>query len=139
VAWARVFERHRSGALHVHFIASRGFGDERRTRALARLWGHGFVDARRLGRPGEGRRERARSAARYAAKYVGKDAVAGFGRHSYEVRQGFQPEAVRLEAATDREAWTQLVRLMWGEVPGYEWSSAGDTSWRGPPVRFLGW
>src|SRR5204862_2633516 len=133
LAWVRVFERHKSGALHVHFISSRTV----RKRHLARLWGHGFVDAGRAA--GTGGREMARSAARYAAKYIGKSTVAGFGRHSYEVRQGFQP-AVRLgRFAGDAVAWTEVVRAMGGELPSYEWRSTGVEGWRGPPVLFLSW
>jgi hypothetical protein len=135
LAWVRVFERHKSGALHVHVIAS---GPVPKLR-LARLWGHGFVDARRLGRPGESARAMARSGARYAAKYIGKNAIADSGDHRYEVRQGFQPVARRVQGWTDAEVWTDLVRAMGGELPAYEWESSTATDWRGPPVRFLAW
>lgn len=135
VAWVRVFERHRSGALHVHLIASAPI----RKAHLAALWGHGFVDGRRLGKPGQGGRDRARAGARYAAKYIGKGSVAGFGRHSYEVREGFQPVAVRVREWTGTEAWTAAVRLAGGEVPKYEWSSSSIEAWRGPPAVFLAW
>jgi hypothetical protein len=135
LAWVRVFERHKSGALHVHVIASGPVPKGR----LARLWGHGFVDVRRLGRPGESARAMARAGARYAAKYIGKGAIAESGDHRYEVRQGFQPEAVRVRGWTDSEVWTDLVRAMGGELPAYEWESSTATDWRGPPVRFLAW
>jgi hypothetical protein len=144
VVWARVFERHKSGALHVHLIASTGLPSdavERRTRRLARLWGHGFVDVGgRFGRPGDSGRERARAAARYAAKYVAKGLEeAQLGQHSYEVRQGFQPVAVKVRAWTAGELRLGLIGEAGGEVPVYEWDSAALADWRGPPVAWLSW
>lgn len=139
-AWLRVFERHRDGALHVHVlvppeVAGRGYA-ERRTRRLARLWGLGHVDADPRFGSGHGALRRA---ARYASKYVTKGAVAGLGRHSYEVRQGFQPEAARFGGPTVEAVWAELVRAMGGEVPAYESRSSEWSDYRGPPARVLAW
>jgi hypothetical protein len=110
-----------------------------RKERLARLWGHGFVDVRRIRSNRPGRREAARSVARYLSKYVTKDAARGIGGHRYEVRQGYQPVAVRAAAWSVDEGWRTLVGLAGGEVPAYEWSSSGEPDWNGPPVRFLSW
>jgi hypothetical protein len=133
LVWVAVLERHRSGALHVHVLASEYVRKER----VARLWGHGFVDLRKV-RARSGR-EAARAAARYASKYVAKAPVAGVGEHRYMVRQGFQPARVRVEGGDRRAVWYELVRLMGGEVPSYEWWSESEAEWRGPPVGFLAW
>jgi hypothetical protein len=136
LVWLRVFELHRSGALHVHFLTNGPHGAERRTRAIAGLWGHGFVDARRFGNGGRGG---SRRAARYASKYVSKGAVAGFGRHSYEVRQGYQPLFTTRPAYSLDAAWRMAVGTMGGEVPSFEWRSSSVDDWHGPPVVTLGW
>jgi hypothetical protein len=144
LAWVYTLERHRSGAWHVHVAVNQSFPNEREDRALARLWGHGFVDGgRRLKPPSggvpAGRRELARSAARYVGKYLAKDPSSPPWAHRYEVRQGFQPEVVRTWHDSDREAWAHLVREQGGEVPGYQWESSTADGWRGPPVVFLSW
>lgn len=139
LAWVRVLELHPSGhGLHVHAGLSRAFPDERRTRALARLWGHGFVDVRKI-RSRRGGHEDARAAARYLAKYATKDRDTSPGEHGYEVAQGHQPTTVRIrvwDAAAGRLA---AIEAMGGEVPSYEWDSGDSTRWTGPPVAFLGW
>lgn len=135
LVWVRTLERHASGALHLHY----GMSEYVRKERLARLWGHGFVDVRRIRSNRPGRREAARSVARYLSKYVTKDAARGIGGHRYEVRQGYQPVAVRAAAWSVDEGWRTLVGLAGGEVPAYEWSSSGEPDWNGPPVRFLSW
>ena len=129
--WVRVFERHKSGALHVH-VGLSGYIDKGE---LARLWGHGFVDVRKF-RAG-GRRESARAAARYLSKYVSKEAVADPGEHRYEVRQGFGARGVRVVSWS----WDELLAdaRSSGYVSGdpvYVWDSATDPAWLGPPVTF---
>jgi hypothetical protein len=123
LAWVRVLERHQSGALHVHLGLSHYVPKDR----LAALWGHGFVDVRKI-RAGGGR-ESARAAARYLSKYVTKSAVAAPGEHRYEVRQGFQPRRVRLFARTVDE----LLDLAGQGDAGYRWESWRDPTWTGPP------
>lgn len=135
LAWVRVLELGElHGRLHVHAGLSRFIPKPE----LARLWGHGFVDVRKL-RTKRGGKEDARAAARYLAKYATKAALAEPGEHAYEVAQGHQPEAVRVRGWEPDQLWRQLVGDMDGEVPSYEWSSSSDQFWRGPPVTYLAW
>ena len=137
LAWEYTIERHLSGALHVHVgIGSDGRKLDRRW--LARTWGHGFIDIRKIKSRRPGAREAARSVARYVAKYALKDPVAGVGEHRYEVRQGYQPRALRSAAWSEREGLAELVAAMGS--PAYTWDSqeAGGV-WNGPPVLFLSW
>jgi hypothetical protein len=135
LAWVRVLEVHPGGhGLHVHAGLSRFVPKPE----LARLWGRGFVDARKL-RTKRGGGEDARQAARYLAKYATKEAAAAPGEHAYEVAQGHQPVAVRVRAWESHQLWRELVGAMGGEVPSYEWDSQGEADWRGPPVRFVSW
>src|SRR5713226_940315 len=78
--------------LHAHFAVGRFVP---RT-LIARAWGHGFVHIKLLdGLPvGSGELAESRLAARYLARYVGRemeDARRLAGLHRYEVAQGFQP------------------------------------------------
>ena len=135
LAWVRVLELHPGGhGLHVHAGLS-GYVPKKK---LAALWGHGFVDARKI-RTKRGGGEDARQAARYLAKYATKDAEAAPGEHSYEVAQGHQPVVLRLRAWDRLDAWRRVVGAMGGEVPSYEWDCQGEPDWRGPPLVFLGW
>jgi hypothetical protein len=141
-AWLRTLEKHADGHVHVHAAMSYGKGDERRTRRLARLWGHGFVDEGEAHQSRPGRNERARATARYVVKYATKSIEAAEldpGEHAYEVAQGFQPVTVRIFAASRARAWAELVRCQGGEVPAYEWDSGDSEDWTGPPVGFLSW
>jgi hypothetical protein len=133
LAFAWVLERHQSGALHAHLALS----EYVHYRTLRRLWVHGIVDVRKI-RAGGGR-ESARQAGRYLAKYVSKSPVASEHQHRYDVRQGFQPVAVRVAGFDAREVWRELVAGMGGELPAYTWESGTATDWTGPPVTFLGW
>ena len=133
LAWVRVLEvGELNGRLHVHAGLSRFIPKPE----LARLWGHGFVDVRKL-RTKRGGGEDARAAARYLAKYATKAAQAAAGEHAYEVAQGHQPAAVKVRGWSLDQAWREVVGLMGGELPSYEWSSGDAEDWRGPPVRFL--
>jgi hypothetical protein len=98
----------------------------------------GFVDVRMFGNRGRGKGAGVRGAAGYVAKYVGKSYEDGLeGRHRYEVAQGHQPEAVRIEASTMGEWAGHAIGVMGGEVPATQWRS--DSEWRGPPALLLGW
>lgn len=132
VAWVRTFERHQSGAVHVHVALSAYVPKQ----LLAALWGHGFIDVRKI-RVRAGGRESARVAARYVAKYVGKDAAATSGDHRYEVREGYQLRKVSVQAWS----WAEVLEgaRAAGYVSGrpvYVWSSSTDPTWLGPPVIF---
>lgn len=122
---------------------------------LAALWGHGFVDVRRLGRRGpggapRGAREQARIAAHYVAGYVAKlqasaasgapsaHAGPGFNRRRYSIPKGTTvPEPVRFVCSTDLfDAWAEVQRLCGHRVQSV-WSSSSVTEWRGPPTLLL--
>jgi len=139
LAYVRVFERHASGALHVHVLVN-GYVPKPELQAL---WPHGWVDVRRLRsrragtRPG---REHARLAARYIAKYVTKDPVRTAGGHRYEVRQGLQPESrVEWVDGLDTRAILEMVADSLGVTPGYAWHSGTVADWTGPPTAFMSW
>ncbi len=86
--------------LHVHFAVGRFVS----RRLIERAWGHGFVHIKLLSElpAGSGMVAEARLAARYLARYVGRDsddARRPAGLHRYEVAQGFQPERVECRMA----------------------------------------
>jgi hypothetical protein len=134
LAYVWVIESHKSGALHAHLGLSQ-YVDHR---VIRRLWPHGFIDVRKI-RTRQGGRESARAAARYLGKYVSKSPARDKSEHRYEVRQGFQPAAVRVYAGDLASARLELLRLMGGELPSYEWSSASARDWRGPPAGYVAW
>ena len=81
--------------LHAHFAVGRFVP----RRLIERSWGHGFVHIKLLdGLPvGSGTLGEARLAARYLARYVGRDVEEErrlAGLHRYEVAQGFQPAKI---------------------------------------------
>jgi hypothetical protein len=132
-------EWHASGhGLHVHFAVGRFIG----VRSIERAWGHGFVHIKLLGDlpTGSGTLGEARLAARYLAKYVGKDLGAGeaAGLHRYEVAQGFQPRAVTLDGTTADEClgWAETVM---DRPPAYLWRSRDRDGWEGPPAVWASW
>lgn len=144
--WLRAVESHKDGSAHIHAAMAWGpsWVDERRTRALAGLWGEGFADlskGRELGRA-VGQREQARLVARYVVKYAVKSIENGDldpGEHSYEVAQGFGPVAVRARTWGRLDAVARAIETMGGEVPRYQWESSECLTWTGPPVTCLSW
>jgi len=131
-------ERGSKGRLHAHFGLGRYVPKER----IAELWGHGYVDARRLGPDNAA----AGRCAHYLSKYVGKSFSdkeideghdRAKGDHRYEVAQGFQPVPLELEGDSLAEVRDEVVRLM--GPPSSWWSSSECDSWYGPPVWVLMW
>lgn len=132
-----VVERGEKGTkrLHIH-VAHRVYLPKS---VLRKAWSYGFVEARRIEVRG-GLREQCRVAASYLSKYLSKESErGGFGRHRYEVTQGFQPELVRrstqslyasVEAAREVMGGGELVTVAASE----DWED-----WRGPPVRVATW
>jgi hypothetical protein len=124
--------------LHAHF----GLGRYVRRAAIVQAWGHGFIDIRLLGDMpvGSGRAEQARKAASYLGKYVAKTFATEDlrGRHRYEVAQGFQPTAVRIEGRTDVEILERASEHM-GAEPSLRWYSNERPEWRGPPALWFQW
>jgi hypothetical protein len=125
--------------LHAHFAVGRWIaqGD------IKRAWGRGHVHIKLLGDlpVGSGTLGEARLAARYLAKYVGKDlASAGqpSGLHRYEVAQGFQPRAVPISGASADEviAWAETYM---GAAAERVWRSRDEEGWDGPPALWASW
>src|SRR3954453_17495646 len=87
--------------LHAHFAVGRFVP----RKLIERAWGHGFVHIKLLdGLPvGSGALGEARLAARYLARYVGRDVEEArrlAGLHRYEVAQGFQPAKIECYGAS---------------------------------------
>jgi hypothetical protein len=144
IPWAWALEWHPGGhGLHLHLAVPEhpdwhGYR-QRETRALERMWGHGFVDADAPRQRGT-RGDRERATAAYLAKYAAKAAdEVGAGRHRYEVRQGFQPWVVRARFGDRVTAWDQLTALAWGQAPVYELHSEMIGDGAGPPFDFAMW
>ena len=132
-------EWHASGhGLHVHFAVGRFIG----VRRIEAAWGHGFVHIKLLGDlpTGSGTLGEARLAARYLAKYVGKDLGEGeaSGLHRYEVAQGFQPRSLSLDGQTADEVlgWAEAVM---DRPAAYLWRSRDEEGWAGPPAVWASW
>jgi hypothetical protein len=133
-------EWHKSGhGLHAHFAVGRKI----HYTLIREAWGHGFIHIKLLGDlpTGSGTLGEARLAARYLAKYAGKDLGSGgqpAGLHRYEVAQGFQPKGVRLdgESADEVVGWASIVM---DSAPERIWRSSEAERWAGPPAVWASW
>lgn len=126
--------------LHVHFAVGRYVQHG----LIRRTWGRGHVSIKLLGDlpVGSTKRDEARVAARYLAKYVGKalDERRPAGLHRYERAQGFTPQTVRLTGGrTADDVIEQAVVLMGGAQPVVRWSSADVLDWQAPPAVWVQW
>jgi hypothetical protein len=125
--------------LHAHFAVGRFVP----RRLIERAWGHGFVHIKLLdGLPvGSGALAEARAAARYLARYVGRDlddARRLTGLHRYEVAQGFQPAKIECYGASAEDVIARASRYM-GAAPERVWLSSSVEGWRGPPACWAQW
>ena len=110
-------------------------------RLIERAWGHGFVHIKLLdGLPvGSGALGEARLAARYLARYVGRDLdderrLAGL--HRYEVAQGFQPAKVECYGALGRGRDRAGLAATWARAgAGLVVVDGGGVAWA---ARLLG-
>lgn len=125
--------------LHAHFAGGRWIAQGH----IKRAWGRGHVHIKLLGDlpVGSGTLGEARLAARYLAKYVGKNLDAGgqpAGLHRYEVAQGFQPRAVSIggSSADDVIEWAETYM---GEPAKRVWRSRDEEAWDGPPAVWASW
>jgi hypothetical protein len=124
--------------LHVHFAVGRYI----HYRAIRKAWGLGHVDIRLLTDlpVGSGALGEARLAARYLAKYIGKDLGTGeaAGLHRYEVGQGFQPRgyAIRAETVDETLGWASVAM---SAAPAIIWRSRDVEDWVGPPAVWASW
>ncbi len=125
--------------LHAHFAVGRFV---QRT-LIEQSWGHGFVHIKLLdGLPvGSGSLGEARLAARYLARYVGREVenerrLAGL--HRYEVAQGFQPAKIECYGASAEDVIERASGYM-GSAPERVWLSSSMEGWRGPPACWAQW
>jgi hypothetical protein len=124
--------------LHAHFAVGRWIaqGD------IRRAWGRGHVHIKLLGDlpVGSGTLGEARLAARYLAKYVGKDlgTRGAGGLHRYEVAQGFQPRGVPIRGSSANEVIDWAETYM-GAPAEHVWRSRDEDAWQGPPALWASW
>jgi hypothetical protein len=132
VRYLWVLELHPGGhGWHVHMLIDRWLPKD----LLSTVWGHGFVDVRRVRtqKDGDSGTAAARRAAHYVAKYVAKSAQEAreAGCHRYERSQGMPITVVTAEAPYE---------VLWGIVidriaPTWVWRSSDAEEWRGPPCH----
>jgi hypothetical protein len=125
--------------LHAHFAVGRWIaqGD------IKAAWGRGHVHIKLLGDlpVGSGTLGEARLAARYLAKYVGKELAAGgqpSGLHRYEVAQGFQPRKVTIYGDSADEVIGWAATFMGSEAERV-WRSRDEEGWDRPPAIWASW
>ena len=125
--------------LHAHFAVGRYVPRS----AIERAWPHGFVHIKLLdGLPvGSGALEEARLAARYLARYVGRELEKErrlAGLHRYEVAQGFQPAKIECYGGSAEDVIGRASGYM-GSQPERVWLSSRVEGWRGPPACWAQW
>ena len=125
--------------LHAHFAVGRFVPRQ----LIARAWAHGFVHIKLLdGLPvGSGALAEARLAARYLARYVGRDLDDErrlTGLHRYEVAQGFQPAKIECYGNSADDVIERASGYM-GSDPERTWFSSDVEGWRGPPACWAQW
>jgi hypothetical protein len=125
--------------LHAHFAVGRFVP----RRLIERAWAYGFVHIKLLdGLPvGSGELAEARLAARYLARYVGRDVESErrlAGLHRYEVAQGFQPAKVECYGGSAEDVIERASGYM-GSAPERVWLSSSVEGWRGPPACWAQW
>ena len=127
--------------LHAHFAVGRYVPAGK----IRQAWGRGRTNIKLLGNlpTGSGTLGEARLAARYLAKYVGKDLAAdgqpsGLQLHRYEVAQGFQPRSHPLtgDSADEVLGWASVAM---GAPPERVWRSDETEDWAGPPAVWASW
>jgi hypothetical protein len=139
IPYAWVPERHADGErLHVHCALGRFVLRS----MIAAAWPHGLFWITQISDlpVGSTPRDEARVAARYLAKYVGKDigGRSATGLHRYEVAQGFQPREVAVTARTGWEAFRAACDVV-GSSPRTVWWSRDQEGWEGPPSVWVQW
>lgn len=125
--------------LHAHFAVGRYVPRG----LIEQAWAEGFVHIKLLdGLPvGSGSLGEARLAARYLARYVGREAEDERrldGLHRYEVAQGFQPAKVECYGASAEDVIERASGYM-GSAPERVWLSSSVEGWRGPPACWAQW
>ena len=131
-------EWHKTGhGLHAHFVVGQYIAKRR----IDAAWkDQGFSFGKLIGdlAVGSGSIDEARVAARYLAKYVGKDLGPVSGRHRYDVAQGYQPLVRMLRGASFHEVLSQAEAIM-GRSAVEVWDSADDPAWTRPHAVWVRW
>lgn len=126
------------GCAREALLAKRSDVAPRGSLCIGCVWGHGFVGRPECNADGKG-------LPGYLSKYLAKDlrsAVGGspFGRQSYRVAQGFQPECERFDVASYDEGRAVALDVVGGgSEPVSEWSSEEEPEWSAPPVWTMDW
>jgi hypothetical protein len=123
--------------LHAHFAVARYVP----RRWIEAAWGRGFIWIHYASDMpvGSTARDEARRAARYLAKYIGKDFDrTTLGRHRYDVAEGFQPPKRRLVGSSAEDVLGQAAAIM-GAPPRDLWDSAARPNWDGPHSVWAAW
>ncbi len=130
-----VLEEHPGGhGWHVHMLIDRFVSKS----LIADTWGNGFVDARMI--KGNGR-QASKSAGRYAAKYVSKDAQTSQGGKANTQRYG-RSEGLEIEQQTRYFGTFRTAKLFVLEcaqcaVTWFDLTTIKD--WSGPPGFVASW
>lgn len=133
--YAYVLELHESReGYHVHVAVPLGYMDKH---VLQKMWGHGLVwFSDKKAPPRTSARKQSEILAAYLAKYLDKsfnDECRAPGEHRYEVAQGFDPDQVRREFPTMKDAREWLAKYQ-GESFVEVWCSDDKEEWDGRPV-----
>lgn len=108
-----IAERQKRGAIHFHavfFNLPKDCINERKTRALARMWGLGFVDLRDARRTLGG--FEVESLGAYLAKYLGKDNIIRFGKNFYLSSRGLSRPSIELSTVPFKQIGVFLKRTI---------------------------
>jgi hypothetical protein len=124
--------------LHAHAAV----GQYVRRGLIDECWAKGFIHIKLLGDlpVGSGGLEESRVAARYLAKYAGKefDEAKGPGLHRYDVARGYSPGVRMILGETVEEVIDEASGVM-GYRPQIEWRSNPQEGWLGPPAVWASW
>lgn len=135
VRYVWVLELHPGGhGWHVHMLLDRYVSKG----LLGEVWGHGFVDARMIRGP---KGEAAKSAGRYAAKYLAKDAQTAQGRQPGQQRYGRSEGLGITEHRCYVGTFVTGFTFVRSIVPrALEWfDCASLPRWTGPPCLVTSW
>lgn len=136
--YAWVPEWHPGGhGIHLHFAV----GQFVRRSLIEQTWGRGFIKLKLLGDlpVGSTTLNEARVAARYLAKYIGKDFdEKPAGVHRYDVAEGFQPPSETVFRRS-REAALYVASARMSCPPTQVWFPDDSEQWDGPPAVWASW
>lgn len=136
--WLAVLEWHPKGhGWHVHLVVNRFIPKA----LVSDLWGHGFVDARRITEHGDTTSiNAARKAGQYVAKYLTKAADSSAPAHVAGDHRYLRPLGMKWTEVESEGSFADLVKLAWDwwpTPPTWLWWSGSDDTWRGPRVLCL--